>query len=163
MLDVFLRLASRLRADLGSQGFWANAIDPRTGTALFDTEGGAWSEVTAARTLLKYPTRDTAACPVIMHPVHGAEQFDPFCSLETAYDSANASLTIFTTLSAPYIVSITVAQTSGHSGRWVARACRHQLLPRNCLHRRPLWHTYEGGVSGQQHAQEWLRTTLRRC
>ena len=72
MLDVFLQLGSRLRADLASQGFWANAIDPRTGTALFDAKGAAWSEVTAARTLLKYPTRDAAACPVIVHPAHGA-------------------------------------------------------------------------------------------
>jgi hypothetical protein len=71
MLDVFLQLGRRLRTDLASQGFWANAIDPRTGTALFDAKGAAWSEVTAARTLLKYPTRDAAACPVVVHPAHG--------------------------------------------------------------------------------------------
>ncbi len=71
MLAVFLRFASHLREHLAGQGFWSNAVDPRTGTALFDAQGAPWSEVTAARSLLRYPTRDAAACPVIVHPEHG--------------------------------------------------------------------------------------------
>ena len=69
---MFLRFASRLREQLAGQGFWTNAVDPRTGTALFDAKGAPWSEVTAARLLLHYPTRDAAACPVVVHPQYGA-------------------------------------------------------------------------------------------
>ena len=72
MLTVFLGFASRLRNILAGQGFWSNAIDPRTGTALFDAKGAPWSEVTAARLLLRYPTADVAACPVVVHPEYGA-------------------------------------------------------------------------------------------
>ena len=79
---MFLRLASRLRDHLVDQGFWANAIDPRTGTALFDAKEAPWSEVTAARLLLGYPTRDAAACPVVVHPTYGAtrQKQAPLCS-----------------------------------------------------------------------------------
>ena len=71
MLAVFLRFASHLRDQLAGQGFWSNAVDPRTGTALFDAQGAPWSEVTAARSLLRYPTRDAAACLVVVHPEYG--------------------------------------------------------------------------------------------
>ena len=98
MLEAFLQFGSRLRADLANQGFWANAIDPRTGTALFDAKGAAWSEVTAARTLLKYPTRDTAACPVVVHPAHGKSRMldvdvsSPLAAWPHAYASQPATL-----------------------------------------------------------------------
>ena len=68
---MFLRFASHVRDHLAGHGFWSNAIDPRTGTALFDAQGAPWSEVTAARSLLHYPTRDEAACPVVVHPEYG--------------------------------------------------------------------------------------------
>lgn len=72
MLELFLRWASLVRHHLAAAGFWADAVDPRTGRALFGSAGSQWSEVTAARTLLRYNSRDAGACPVLVHPVHGA-------------------------------------------------------------------------------------------
>lgn len=72
MLERLLRWSALIRQHLGAAGFWVDTVDPRTGRALFGTAGSQWSEVTAGRTLLRYPTRDAGACPVLVHPIHGA-------------------------------------------------------------------------------------------
>ena len=71
MLEVVLHWSALMRQHLGAAGLWADVADPRTGRALFGSGGSQWSEVTAGRTLLGYPTRDAGACPVLVHPTHG--------------------------------------------------------------------------------------------
>ena len=80
MLELFLRWARLMRGHLAGAGFWADAVDPRTGRALLGSAGSQWSEVTAARTLLRYSSRDAGACPVLVHPLHGAPPRHTLCA-----------------------------------------------------------------------------------
>ena len=63
-----------LRAALGPLGYWADAVDPRTGTPLFgEASGEAWAEARAVGELLReYPILDLGPCPFVLHPTLGA-------------------------------------------------------------------------------------------
>ncbi len=132
MLAIFLRFASHLRDHLASHGFWSNAIDPRTGTALFDAQGAPWSEVTAARSLLRYPTRDAAACPVVVHPEYGEACLRGKAVEDAAVPQSKAQMSVMFYEITPHGV------------------CRHQMLPRNRVHRCAFWRLDEGACGCQQ-------------
>lgn len=87
MLAVFLSVERVVRETLVVQGYWVDAIDPKSGLALSGRKGGRWSEVAAAHALLGYERRDAGICPIIVHPVHGTSAY-PATLFTTAPPSA---------------------------------------------------------------------------
>uniref|UniRef100_A0A061SNK9 Atp-binding cassette sub-family d member 1 n=1 Tax=Tetraselmis sp. GSL018 TaxID=582737 RepID=A0A061SNK9_9CHLO len=92
MLDRFLGWASRLSAALSRRGYWANAVDPRTGLALFGQQGAAYSEAQGAAALLGYTACNTGVCDVVSHPVHGTRIYPATLATTAPLEALQAAL-----------------------------------------------------------------------
>ncbi len=90
LLENYMRWEATLRTTLISCAknsnfnekieIWCDSVDPRTGLPLHGTpssssSGQRWSEVAAARALLRYDRRDAGVCPLVVHPVHGTSAY----------------------------------------------------------------------------------------
>ena len=72
MLECFMSWQAAVAAACMEQGFWCDAIDPRTGLCMRGRTGHPWNEVKAAHALLGYPVNDQGTCPLLQHPDFGA-------------------------------------------------------------------------------------------
>jgi hypothetical protein len=72
LLEGFLAWEAVMHACLTALGYWVDAVDPCSGTALRGPCAQRWSEVHGARALLNYATLDRTACPLVVHPRFGA-------------------------------------------------------------------------------------------
>eukprot|EP00963_Diacronema_lutheri_P008532 scaffold762_cov363-Pavlova_lutheri.AAC.19 len=117
LLERFLSWAKWMCTYLHGRGYWADAVDPRTGYALRlagtngrSSVGSKYDEVTAAQTLLGYPVEFCGAAPVISHPMWGTccypASMATSAPLETIQDAFEKASAVFSRVEADPGVSM---------------------------------------------------------
>ena len=82
-LRVFQAWHGTLRDHLSAQGFWCDAVDPRTGQALHSAPAGRYSEAIGAQIFRGYPVVMHRLCSAVQHPEHGVHTY-PATTFTTA-------------------------------------------------------------------------------